>query len=134
VVVRSGDHLPARPHREHQGERGTGRGVRQDGRPLAGKTGTTNDNIAVWFAGYTPNLAAAAAVADLDPPQTSLNRRTYNGRYVPQAFGGNLPGPIWRTAMDAALDGQPRETFNRPSSKVKGLSRKASSSSDDEDD
>jgi membrane peptidoglycan carboxypeptidase len=111
----------------------TGTAMRLPGRQAAGKTGTTNNNIAVWFAGYTPNLAAAAAVADLDPPQTSLNRRTYNGRYVPQAFGGNLPGPIWRSAMDAALEGKSAPSFNRPSG-VKGLNRSSSAQpSDDED-
>jgi membrane peptidoglycan carboxypeptidase len=81
------------------------------GRTAAGKTGTTDDNVAVWFVGHTPQLAAAAAVADLDPPQQTLNRRSFNGQVVPQVFGGNLPGPIWRDAMNAALDGEPHEAF-----------------------
>jgi membrane peptidoglycan carboxypeptidase len=113
----------------------TGGAMRLDGRAAAGKTGTTNDNVAVWFAGYTPQLAAAASVADLDPPQTSLNGRTYNGRYVPQAFGGNLPGPIWRNAMNVAHDGLSAKGFKRPSeSKVKGINRASSSSKDDDSD
>ncbi len=34
-----------------------------DGRPQAGKTGTIEDNAAVWFAGYTPELAGVAMIA-----------------------------------------------------------------------
>ncbi len=85
-----------------------------DGRPAAGKTGTTNESVAVWFVGYTPQLAAAAAVADLEAPQETLDGRTYNGEHVPQAFGGNLPGPMWREAMDEALEDEPREDFPSP--------------------
>jgi len=104
----------------------TGGPMRLSGRQAAGKTGTTNDNVAVWFAGYTPNMAAAAAVADVDPPQRSLNGRTYNGGYVGQAFGSTLPGPIWRSAMNAALKDEAAPRFNRPSaSQVKGINRTA---------
>jgi membrane peptidoglycan carboxypeptidase len=115
----------------------TGSRMRLPDRQAAGKTGTTNDNIAVWFAGYTPNLAAAAAVADVDPPQTSLNGRYYNGGYMPIAFGGTLPGPIWQAAMSEALSGKDAPSFNRPSSsKVNGINRTTSrpSSDDDEDE
>jgi membrane peptidoglycan carboxypeptidase len=38
------------------------------GRPVAGKTGTTDDTRAAWFVGYTPDLAAASFVADPDNP------------------------------------------------------------------
>ena len=38
------------------------------GRPVAGKTGTTDDNRAAWFVGYTPQLAAASVFADPDNP------------------------------------------------------------------
>jgi membrane peptidoglycan carboxypeptidase len=86
--------------------------MRLDGdRPAAGKTGTTNRNVAVWFVGYTPQLSAAAAVADLDSPQTTLSGRSYDGQHIPRAFGSTLPGPIWREAMNEALEGEPRESF-----------------------
>jgi membrane carboxypeptidase/penicillin-binding protein len=89
--------------------------MRLDGRrPAAGKTGTTNGSVAVWFVGYTPQLSAAAAVADLDPPQTSLNGRTYNGERISQAYGSTLPGPIWREAMNEALEDEPEEDFKEP--------------------
>jgi membrane peptidoglycan carboxypeptidase len=89
-----------------------------DGRQAAGKTGTTNNSIAVWFAGYTPQLAAAVAVADLDGRQTSLDGREYNGETIGTACGGCIPGPIWKQAMDTALEGMPEVSFNRPDSSV----------------
>ena len=92
------------------------------GRPAAGKTGTTNNSVAVWFAGYTPQLAAAAAVADLDPPQESLDGRYYNGDRIRQACGGCIPGPIWKAAMDAALKGARVAKFSAPDpSIVRGI-------------
>ena len=81
-------------------------------RPAAGKTGTTNDSAAVWFAGYTPQVAAAVWVGD---PRGGfahpLKDVTINGTYYRQVFGGTLPGPIWKTSMEAALADKPIEQF-----------------------
>jgi membrane peptidoglycan carboxypeptidase len=75
-------------------------------RQVAGKTGTTNDSAAVWFAGYTPQIAAAVWVGD---PRGGfaypMKNVTINGRYYSQVFGGTLPGPIWRDSMEKALAG-----------------------------
>jgi len=82
------------------------------GRDAAGKTGTINDSAAVWFVGYTPDLAAA--VATYDPrggygfPMKNI---TIGGRYFPQVFGSSLPGPIWKMAMLAALADTPASPF-----------------------
>jgi membrane peptidoglycan carboxypeptidase len=38
------------------------------GRPIGGKTGTTDDTRSAWFVGFTPNLAAASFIADPDNP------------------------------------------------------------------
>jgi membrane peptidoglycan carboxypeptidase len=89
-----------------------------DGRPAAGKTGTTDSSIAVWFAGYTPQLAAAVAVADLDGRQTTLDGRKYNGEIIGAACGGCIPGPIWKQAMDQALAGVPEASFDNPNPTV----------------
>lgn len=81
-------------------------------RPAAGKTGTTNDSAAVWFAGYTPQVAAAVWVGD---PRGGfahpLKDVTINGTYYRQVFGGTLPGPIWKASMEAALANKPIEQF-----------------------
>lgn len=80
--------------------------------PAAGKTGTTNDSAAVWFAGYTPHIAAAVWVGD---PRGGfafpLKDITINGEYYRQVYGGTLPGPIWKASMEAALANKPIEQF-----------------------
>jgi membrane peptidoglycan carboxypeptidase len=73
------------------------------GRPAAGKTGTTSGNVAVWFVGYTDELAAAvwSGYPDGSRPLTNV---TVRGQFYDRLFGSRLPGPIWRDAMRAALD------------------------------
>jgi membrane peptidoglycan carboxypeptidase len=87
------------------------------GRPAAGKTGTTDNNAEVWFAGYTPNLAAAVWVGDPrgNGPSHDLVNLTINGSYVARAYGGLFAGPIWKSAMLAALSRLPVEYFTPPS-------------------
>jgi membrane peptidoglycan carboxypeptidase len=101
---------------------GTGNPASLESRPAAGKTGTTSNTTAVWFVGYTPDLAAAATVADADPPQNSVIGLRLNGDRMADAFGGLTAGPIWRDAMRAALEGVPPHNFVAPDpSKVKGV-------------
>jgi membrane peptidoglycan carboxypeptidase len=97
----------------------TGTRMRLDGgRVAAGKTGTTNNSIAVWFVGYTPQLSTAVAVADLDGEQESLDGRTYNGERIRSACGGCIAGPIWKKTMDAALEGTRLARFSKPNPKI----------------
>jgi membrane peptidoglycan carboxypeptidase len=97
----------------------TGNRMRLNGdRPAAGKTGTTDNSIAVWFVGYTPQLSTAVAVADLEGTQTTLDGRRYNGTYIATACGGCIPGPIWRAAMNKMLEDEPKESFKRPDPKI----------------
>jgi membrane peptidoglycan carboxypeptidase len=78
------------------------------GRPVAGKTGTTDSSAAVWFVGYTPDMAAAVWVGDPRGGQKyPMKNITINGRYFTQAFGSLLPGPIWRDSLAGALEGTP---------------------------
>ncbi|MDH4352876.1 MAG: penicillin-binding protein [Actinomycetota bacterium] len=82
------------------------------GRPAAGKTGTTSFNTAVWFAGYTPDLAAAVWAGHPDAPADfPMEDVTINGRYYPTVYGSLLPGPIWRQAMLGALAGTSASSF-----------------------
>lgn len=81
------------------------------GRPTAGKTGTTNDIQAIWFAGYTPNLAAAVWAGSPKAPSTyTMANVTINGETDTWA-GSTLPGPIWELAMLGALADLPVESF-----------------------
>jgi penicillin-binding protein 1A len=68
-------------------ERGTGAAARQavpGSIPVAGKTGTTNDNADVWFVGMTPDIVAGVWLG-FDQPKT----------ITPGAAGGSLAAPIW---------------------------------------
>ncbi len=84
--------------------------------PSAGKTGTINDNKAVWFIGYTPNMAAAAMLAGantLGQPIT-LNGQYVGGDYISEAFGSTQAGPIWGDAMHVIQNYLPDVDFTAP--------------------
>ena len=82
------------------------------GRPAAGKTGTTDNHAAVWFVGYTPDLAAAVWVGDpRGGQQFPMSHVTINGTYYAQVYGYLLPGPIWRDSMAGALKGTPKTNW-----------------------
>ena len=63
---------------------------------LYGKTGTTNDSVDAWFAGYQPSLAAVTWIG-YDTPRNLGSRET----------GGGLSLPIWISFMERALKGVP---------------------------
>jgi penicillin-binding protein 1A len=92
---------------------GTGKVAALPDRPVAGKTGTTENYGDAWFVGYTPQLAVAVWVgypASLRPMTTE-----YHGRPV---AGGTFPAQIWKTFMESALGalgpaGEP-EYFSSP--------------------
>jgi penicillin-binding protein 1A len=74
---------------------------------LAGKTGTTNDSVDAWFAGYNRDVVAVAWVG-FDHPRKLGNRET----------GGGLALPIWADYMKQALAGQPERTPEPPAGVV----------------
>ena len=83
------------------------------GREATGKTGTSDSNSAVWFAGYTPELASAVWVGDPRGGfQYPMQDVTINGRFYSSVYGGELPGPIWRRAMQGALADTPWQSFD----------------------
>ncbi|MEY4900120.1 MAG: hypothetical protein RI895_542 [Actinomycetota bacterium] len=83
------------------------------GRPAAGKTGTTDSSAAVWFVGYTPDMAASVWVGDPRGGQKyPMKNITIGGRYYSQVFGSTMPGPIWRDALIGALAGTPETAWN----------------------
>jgi penicillin-binding protein 1A len=84
-------------------QRGTGKRVKAVGKPLAGKTGTTNDSIDTWFFGFSPDLAVGV-FAGFDEPRT-LGRKEQ---------GATVAAPIFRDFMAKALQGQPTIPFRIP--------------------
>ncbi len=85
-------------------------------KPSAGKTGTINSNMAVWFSGYTPTVATAAMVAGIDAGgnHITLNGQVIGGTAVGTAFGSTTAGPMWAEAMRAIQNDIPNADFVRP--------------------
>ncbi|MGP3955063.1 transglycosylase domain-containing protein [Nonomuraea sp. 3N208] len=74
------------------------------GRPAAGKTGTNNGYTSAWFAGYTPQLAAAVSVGDIRGSyRFPLQGVQIGDQYYGSVQGASLPGPIWVESMGPAL-------------------------------
>jgi penicillin-binding protein 1A len=89
-------------------DRGTGTSAKLD-RPVAGKTGTTDNNGDAWFAGYTPTYAA---VVWMGYPES--NSRPMDNVHGITVTGGTLPAQIWRQFMSAALADVPPDKFPDP--------------------
>ncbi len=99
---------------------GTGRRA-AIGRPAAGKTGTTNSRISVWFVGYTPDLATAVWAGNPSPPPGgySLSNVVIGGTYYGDVCGGCLPGPIWQQMMSKTLANTPVSSFTTAAEDVR---------------
>lgn len=85
------------------------------GRPAAGKTGTTQGNVNVWFCGFVPQLAAAAWVGDPtgsgNTKLWSMKNVTIGGQHYTPAYGATLPGPVWKVVMLAMTKNLPAQRF-----------------------
>jgi penicillin-binding protein 1A len=90
---------------------GTGTAAALAGRPVAGKTGTTDSFADAWFAGWVPQLATVAWVGY---PTSERPMRGVHG--IAGVTGGTLPAEIWHAYMTVALQGQPAEQFADPGS------------------
>ncbi|MGQ4358821.1 transglycosylase domain-containing protein [Streptomyces sp. SAS_272] len=91
---------------------GTGKQAGLSGRDNAGKTGTTDARKNAWFVGYTPNLSGAVWVGSATQ-KVEMTNIWIGGRYHPEVYGGDTPGPIWRDAMTGALEGKEPTPFNK---------------------
>jgi penicillin-binding protein 1A len=84
-------------------QRGTGAAVKAVGKPLAGKTGTTNDYKDAWFIGFSPDLVAGVWIG-FDQPKSLGDGET----------GGALAAPVFRDFMAEALKNTPATPFRIP--------------------
>jgi penicillin-binding protein 1A len=84
-------------------QNGTGRSVRELGRPVAGKTGTTNDQHDAWFLGYTPDILTGVWVGYDD-------HRTLGA----SGTGGKVAAPVWLDFMKKAVASMPVRDFDMP--------------------
>jgi penicillin-binding protein 1A len=88
---------------------GTATAAKVLGRPLAGKTGTTNDFQDAWFMGFSPYLLSGCYVG-FDQPKPMGKGET----------GGRAALPIWLSYRKAVEDDYPVEDFSRPPGIVMG--------------
>ena len=87
-------------------ERGSGTAARRavpEAVPIAGKTGTTNDNVDVWFVGMTPELVAGVWLG-FDKPKTIASG----------AVGGGLAAPIWGQMIGRYYAGRSTNGWGAP--------------------
>jgi penicillin-binding protein 1A len=84
-------------------QRGTATVVREVGKPVAGKTGTTNDEKDAWFVAFSPDLAVGVYIG-YDKPK-------HLGR---GATGGHLAAPIVKEFLKTALADKPAVPFRVP--------------------
>jgi membrane peptidoglycan carboxypeptidase len=93
--------------------------------PSAAKTGTTQENKAVWYTGYTPELSTASMIAGVitNDKQEAKNGRpkslegvTINGRLLDfgSVGGSSLAGPMWAKAMQAIQGNLTPVNFDTP--------------------
>jgi membrane peptidoglycan carboxypeptidase len=91
---------------------GTGtRAALPDGRPVAGKTGTTSGNVSAWFSGFTPQLSTAVAM--WRQSGNKLLPLTGIGGYS-QIYGGTIPAETFSRFMTKALEGKEIKQFDPP--------------------
>lgn len=88
--------------------RGTGRVAALGERPVAGKTGTAQNHQDAWFVGYTPQLATAVWMGDINGERPMVNVGGIN------VTGGSYPARIWQRFMVAAHAGLPVVGFPAP--------------------
>jgi penicillin-binding protein 1A len=84
-------------------QHGTARSLKKLGRPLAGKTGTTNEEKDAWFVGYSPDLVVGVFVG-YDTPRPMGKGET----------GGRVAAPIFGSFMKKALADRPATPFRIP--------------------
>lgn len=85
-------------------QRGTGIRLKELGRPLAGKTGTTNESKDAWFIGFSPDLVVGVYIG-FDEPRSLGKRET----------GSSVAVPVFKDFMQEALKDKPIIPFRVPS-------------------
>lgn len=88
---------------------GTGKAANIN-KPMAGKTGTTDNYKDAWFIGYTPDIVTGVWVGNDD--NTKMSNLT----------GGTVPALIWKDMMKVATEKYPNSDFDYPEIDLKGES------------
>lgn len=99
---------------EHVVSEGSGQTAKALGRPVAGKTGSSTDNLSAWFVGYTPQVVTAVGLHQVKKDKVSLAQMRGWGPNG-QVTGGSVPTDIWTEYMLAAMKGKSVVEFPEPS-------------------
>ncbi|GAA1756326.1 transglycosylase domain-containing protein [Streptomonospora arabica] len=78
-----------------------------DGRPVAGKTGTSNSAKSAWFVGFTPQLATSVGLSRDDGEELVIPG-------VSAIYGGTTSAKIWKAFMTEAMKGKEVKEFPEP--------------------
>lgn len=89
-----------------------------NGRDAMGKTGTTQNAIASWFVGSTPQLTTAVFVGRANSQKPMKGLRLGDRYYEDFIFGDTIAAPAWKAIMDKSLKGKPKKKFPEPSNSV----------------
>jgi membrane peptidoglycan carboxypeptidase len=92
---------------------GTGTYAQRLNRPVAAKTGTSQNSRSAWFVGFTPQLATAVAMYQPSASGRSNVAMKGFGEFS-TIFGGGYPCRVWTNYMQAALAGKPITPFPEP--------------------
>ncbi|WP_402468396.1 transglycosylase domain-containing protein [Isoptericola aurantiacus] len=86
-----------------------------DGRPVAGKTGTSQVAAQTWFSGFVPQLATTVWVGSVENPnENHINGMYVKGVYIDPLYGSTVAAPAWKDYMDQAVQGMPVQDFGAP--------------------
>jgi membrane peptidoglycan carboxypeptidase len=114
-------------------DKGTGKRAKiYDGRAIAGKTGTINSNEAVWFAGYTPEIAGVAMISVDNTKRPFIRKGSgyyrrggvkgyrvpSTGVYLEGSGSGDAGMKIWKPVMQKYFQQIPRTGFSQPPRKI----------------
>ncbi|MCE0534524.1 penicillin-binding protein [Kineosporia rhizophila] len=99
---------------EHVVTEGSGEKAQALNRPVAGKTGSSTDNLSAWFVGYTPQMVTAVGLHQVKKDGQSLAQMKGWDSSLPQVTGGSVPTDIWTAFMLDALEGKEVIEFPDP--------------------
>ena len=90
-------------------QKGSGETASSLGVPIAGKTGSTNDNKAAWFAGYTPQFVTVVSMFQVGPNGEQESIAPFGG--YREITGATAPADLWTDYMGKVLAGRPVVEF-----------------------
>lgn len=88
---------------------GTGVAAQVSGREIAGKTGTSSNNMSAWFCGFSPQIAATVMMSKQDENGNPISLNGTGG--LGSVTGGSFPARIFSAFMSAALKNEPKIKF-----------------------